>query len=125
VEKVVSLESKNAVRGNMLLSYLNEPFLISEDESLPNYHTNYWECWQIANTFLDLGYNVDVINSYNNKFVPRKKYDILVGHRNQYEKIAKMLGEDCLKIHTLIQLTGFLIIMLRINVLLIYNKGKE
>jgi glycosyltransferase involved in cell wall biosynthesis len=98
VEKVVSLESKNAVRGNMLLSYLNEPFLISGEESLPNYHTNYWECRQIANTFLDLGYNIDVINSYNEIFVPRKKYDIFFGHRNQYERIAKMLGEDCLKI---------------------------
>jgi len=96
--KVVSLVSKVAPVGNMLLSYLNEPFLLDEGESIPNSHTNYWESWQIANTFLDLGYNVDVVNSYNHKFVPGKKYDIFVGHRNQYERIAKMLGEDCLKI---------------------------
>lgn len=96
--KVITLETKNIFRGYMLLSYLNEPFLLKKGESFPNNHTNYYECWQIANTFLDLGYNVDVVHSYNNKFVPTDKYDIFIGHRNQYERIAKMMGADCLKI---------------------------
>lgn len=97
-DKVVSLVSKVVSRGNMLLSYLNEPFLLNEGEPISNSHTNYWESWQIANIFLDLGYNVDVINSYNYKFVPEKNYDVFVGHRNQYERIAKMMSDDCLKI---------------------------
>jgi len=98
LETVVSLVSKYGSHGNVLLSYLNEPFLLDEGESIPNSHTNYWECWQMAETFLELGYYVDVINSYNYSFISDKNYDIFVGHRNQYERIAKMLREDCLKI---------------------------
>jgi glycosyltransferase involved in cell wall biosynthesis len=96
--KVVSLKSENDFRGSMLLSYINKPFLLVEGESFPNTHSNYWECWQIANTFLDLGYNVDVINSNNNEFVPVKKYDIFVGHRTRFERLSELLGNDCLRI---------------------------
>jgi Glycosyltransferase len=98
VDKVVSLESKNGVKGNMLLSYLNKPFLLTEGESFPNDHTAYWECWQIANTFLNLGYNVDVIDRLNQNFTPQKKYDIFVGHRHRFERFSEFLCEDCLKI---------------------------
>ena len=90
--KVVSLQTKNDIRGNMLLSYLNKLFLLKEGESIPNSHTNYWESWQIAQTFLDLGYNVDVINSFNDQFIPEKKYDIFVGHRQKYERISNGRG---------------------------------
>ena len=98
VDKVVSLESKNGFQGNMFLSYLNKPFLSTGGDSFPNGHTAYWECWQIANTFLNLGYNVDVIDRLNHNFTPLKKYDIFVGHRHRFERFSEFLGEDCLKI---------------------------
>ena len=98
LERVVSLRASGIVRGTVLLSYLNEPFLISDGAPLPNSHTNYWECREIAKTFLELGYHVDVINSYNIHFLPQKRYDVFIGHRNQYERIAGLLGRECLKI---------------------------
>lgn len=58
--RVVSLKPKQPSQGNVLLSYRIEPFLLKSD-NLPNNHTWYWECRQIAQTFLDLGYCVDVI----------------------------------------------------------------
>jgi glycosyltransferase involved in cell wall biosynthesis len=96
--KVISLRSKSGFRGNMLLAYLNKPFLLAEGESFPNSHTNYWECWQIANTFLDLGYNVDVIDYFNHNFTPQKEYNIFVGHRHRFERLSELLCDDCLKI---------------------------
>lgn len=96
--KVASIDARGAAKGNVLVSYLNNLFFIDEGEPAPNSHTNYWESWKIAQTFADLGYNVDVIDSYNWRFSPQRKYDIFVGHRNQFEWIAGMLGEDCLKI---------------------------
>src|SRR5687767_961842 len=78
--KMVSLKSSNGFQGNILLAYHNTPFLLSKGEGLPNSHSSYWEARQIANIFLDLGYNVDVIDRLNEGFVPQKRYDIFVGH---------------------------------------------
>jgi glycosyltransferase involved in cell wall biosynthesis len=96
--KIVSLKSRSEFRGHVLLAYLNSPFLLAKGESLPNSHSNYWETWQMANTFLDLGYNVDVIDRLNEGFTPKKRYEIFVGARTNFEKWAEMLNGDCLKI---------------------------
>lgn len=95
---MVSLKSSKGFRGNILLAYHNTPFLLAKGEGLPNSHSSYWEARQIASIFLDLGYNVDVIDRLNEGFVPQKRYDIFVGHRTNFEKWAEMLNGDCLKI---------------------------
>ena len=96
--KVVSLEPASGSKGNVLLSYVIRPFLLKPDEPLPIDHTNYWESLQIAKTFLELGYNVDVISEHNTTFYPTKDYAVFVGHRLNFELIAKLLNKDCLKI---------------------------
>jgi len=63
--RFVSLKSEEGNRGDVLLSYVIKPFLFRKGEPIPNDHTNYWESLQIARTFLDLGYNVDVIDYKN------------------------------------------------------------
>ena len=97
-DRTVSLLSKNGFQGNMLLAYLNTPFLSAAEESLPHSHSSYWEARQIAETFVHLGYNVDVIDRLNTGFTPQKRYDVFVGHRTNFEKWAAMLNSDCLKI---------------------------
>ena len=67
--KVVSLETQQPLQGNMLLSYRIEPFLLKPGEPIPNDQSWNWECLLIAQTFLDLGYNVDVIQFHNNKAI--------------------------------------------------------
>ena len=113
---VVSLHPKGPTKGNVLLSDDVAPFLPKNSELLLkandyftfllgknndpvlNSHGAYWHCAQAATTFLDLGYSVDVIQ-YNNKcFVPQKSYSFFTGYGN-FERISKLLGENCVKIH--------------------------
>ncbi|MCC5663858.1 glycosyltransferase [Nostoc sp. CHAB 5784] len=96
--QVVSLKPKQPSKGNVLLSYRIEPFLLKPGQVMPNDHTWYWEVWQIAQTFLDLGYNVDVIQFHNDKFVPQKDYAFFIDIRHRMEALAPKLNKDCIKI---------------------------
>lgn len=103
-KELVSLKLKNGFKGNVLLSYINgvsngiDIFLLKDGESIPNSHTNYWESLQIAKTFLDLGYAVDVIDYSNKTFIPHKDYSFFIGARTNFERFAQILNKDCVKI---------------------------
>jgi glycosyltransferase involved in cell wall biosynthesis len=48
----------------------------------------------------ELGYSVDIVNFDNQQFVPRKKYDLFIGHGGtNYESIEKKLDPRCTKIY--------------------------
>lgn len=94
----VSLRPDGAHQGNVLLAYIIEPFLLGKGAPIPNTHTHYWESWQIAQTFLDLGYSVDAISYRNKKFVPKKDYTFFVAARTNFQQIAQRLNPDCIKI---------------------------
>ncbi|MBD2515467.1 glycosyltransferase [Nostoc sp. FACHB-973] len=96
--QVISLKPKQPSKGNVLLSYRIEPFLLKPDQPMPNDHTWYWEVWQIAQTFLDMRYNVDVIQFHNDKFVPQKDYAFFIDIRHRMEALASKLNKDCIKI---------------------------
>lgn len=66
--KVVSLRPTGPCCGNVLLSYLLKPFVLKSGQSVSHFHSNYSEALLIAQTFLELGYSVDVINWWNQKF---------------------------------------------------------
>jgi glycosyltransferase involved in cell wall biosynthesis len=98
-EQVISLAPEKTPQGNVLLSWLIEPFLLKPDEPILNSHTQYWECLQMARTFLDLGYSVDVIDSWRNEtFQPKKRYSVFIGHRINFDRITELLNWDCIKI---------------------------
>lgn len=96
--RVVYLKPKQRTLGNVLISYRIEPFFLKPGEAIPNDHTWYWECRQIAQTFLDLGYCVDVIQFHNHKFIPEKNYAFFIDIRHRLELLAPMLNQDCIKI---------------------------
>ena len=96
--KVVSLSPEGESRGNMLMSYIIEPFLVSDESEVSRDHTHDWESLQIARTFLALGYAVDVIDYRNGTFVPEKRYDYFLSARTNLQRIAERLNEDCVKI---------------------------
>ncbi|TVL99238.1 MAG: glycosyl transferase family 1 [Candidatus Brocadia sp. WS118] len=75
-----------------------EYFLAKQDDPISNTHTNYWESLQIAKTFLNLGYTVDVISYHNEDFTPEKRYSFFIGARTNFHKFAKLLNADCIKI---------------------------
>ena len=97
-QRLVSLAPSNGDRGNMLLSYIIEPFLLKPGEPISNAHTHDWESFQIAQTFLGLGYNVDVIDYRNSTFIPKKDYSFFVGARTNFSNIARRLNNGCIKI---------------------------
>ncbi len=89
----------------MLLSYLTAAF----DAPLPTAHclpsttpadphSNLWECRQIAQTFLDLGFAVDVIDWHNKRFTPRRPYRFLLDIGASMERLAPLVGPNCTKI---------------------------
>lgn len=83
--------------GNVLISYVPDDVTKAESEVSPS-HTHYWECRHMAKSYAAAGFTVDVIDFADNSFVPQKDYDILVSARTNLERLAKHLGENCLKI---------------------------
>jgi glycosyltransferase involved in cell wall biosynthesis len=97
-KRFISLKPKKPCRGNVLLCYVNKTFFLKAGKPLPNDHTRNWEVLQIAKTFLDLGYQVDVIDENNDRFVPAKHYSFFVGNRINFDRIAASLNNNCVKV---------------------------
>jgi glycosyltransferase involved in cell wall biosynthesis len=97
-ERVVSVEPKNNSQGNVLLALWIKPFLLKDSEPVPNTHAHHWRSLQIARTFLDMGYHVDVIDYLNSEFIPQKQYVFFVSFRAHFDRIAQRLNKDCIKI---------------------------
>jgi len=52
----------------------------------------------MAQTFLDFGYDVEVINWNNMTFIPKKQYDFFIDIHCNMERLAPILNKDCYKI---------------------------
>jgi len=96
--QVKSLTPKGVSRGSVLFSYIIDGFLLRPGEPIPNAHTNFWQSIKMAETFVELGYDVDVIDWKNNSFVPQKPYSFFVDVRRNLERLAPLLNRDCVKI---------------------------
>lgn len=94
----VCLKTNKPPRGNVLLSYRIEPFLLQPGGAIPNSHTNYWVSLAIANIFLEMGYNVDAIDFKNRDFVPKKDYSLFLDVRHNLERLEPYLSDHCIKI---------------------------
>ncbi|RJP78001.1 MAG: glycosyltransferase family 1 protein, partial [Desulfobacteraceae bacterium] len=97
-ERMVSLEPQNGYKGNVLLAYILEPFLLKPGEAVSGSHTHDWESLQIGKTFQELGYAVDVIDFRNHEFIPQKDYSFFVSARSSFLQIGKRLNPGCIKI---------------------------
>lgn len=95
---VVSLVPKNRPRGNVLVSYVIDPFLRESGEPISNDHTHHWESFQIAQTFLNHGFSVDVVSYLDNTFIPAKNYSFFVGARTNFQRISEHLNVECVKV---------------------------
>ena len=96
-DRVVKKNGNEPIQGNVLVSYIIYPFLVDEKTGF-NEHTNQWECLQIVKTFIELGYDVDVINWDNKTFIPKKKYDVVVDIHDNLERLTNLLPANCIKI---------------------------
>ena len=82
----------------MLLAYIVEPFLLRNGETMSQNHTHHLESVAIAESFLALGYDVDVIDYRNAAFQPNRNYSFFVSARTNFVKISERLNKDCIKI---------------------------
>lgn len=96
--RMISLEPNQPAVGNVLISYVVDPFTLKPGESVPTSHTQHWECLQMAKTFLDFGYNVDVIWFHNDVFIPKKDYAFFIETRWNLQRCVPFLNQDCIKI---------------------------
>jgi glycosyltransferase involved in cell wall biosynthesis len=96
--KQITVKPTKASHGNVLLCYENKAFFAKPGEQVPVDHTNRWESLQIAQTYVSLGYEVDVIGENNQHFVPAKNYSFFVGNRINFDRIAESINDDCVKI---------------------------
>ncbi len=95
---VITLRPAGESRGIVLFSYIIDAFLLPPGAPIPKSHTNFWQSWQMAQTFVKLGYEVDVIHWTNERFIPTRNYDILVYVRRNLERLAPLVNPDCIKI---------------------------
>jgi hypothetical protein len=97
-KQVIRLSPDIIPKGHVLVSYIIESFLI--DPNLPEFrsHTHYWETRQMVNTFLDLGYAVDLISYRNTRFRPERNYDFFVSARTNFDRLAALLNDTCVKV---------------------------
>ena len=96
--QVITLSPEGPLRGSVLFSYIIGGFFFESDRLIPNKHTNIWQSLKMAQTFMELGYEVDVIHWTNKDFVPTKKYSFFVDVRRNLERLAPLLNKDCVKI---------------------------
>ncbi len=97
-QAVVSLKTTLPSRGNVLLAYILDPFLLAKGEEINLGHTHHFESTLLAQSYLDLGYDVDVISYLNRDFVPKKDYAIYINAREHFVYVSQRLNKDCIKI---------------------------
>lgn len=98
IGKVGFLSHKGQKRGNVLISYIVEPFLLKPGEEISSAHHHDWMSWQMGRTFTSFGYDVDVIDYQDYRFNPGKEYDFFVGARTNFQRLAELLPSSCVKI---------------------------
>ncbi len=96
---VVSLHAAGNPHGHALISYDNQGLLCKRrGQPGPTHHPQVLKTLVMAQTFVDLGYDVDVIHCENQKFVPWKPYDVVVDTRMNLQRLQPYLPSSCVKI---------------------------
>jgi len=97
-KQLISLSPDIVPIGHVLVSYIIESFTTDLNHPIYRSHTHYWETRQMVYTFLELGYAVDLISYRNTSFKPRRNYDFFVSARTNFDRIAALLNDSCVKV---------------------------
>jgi hypothetical protein len=103
LNRVIRLGPEKRTSGRVLISFYIQPYLLDSAKPIPRdhpyyWHASYWECTEMARSFLERGYAVDVISWENDRFIPRDTYEIFLDCRHNMERLAPLLPKECLKI---------------------------
>ena len=94
----VALRTDKPRKGSALLAYIVDPFLLKPGERPSQAHTHHTESLLMARAFLELGYDVDIIDYRNGAFRPTKPYHFFVSARTRFAEVARRLEPSCIKI---------------------------
>ncbi len=81
-----------------LLMYRSAPFTWSTNDFRLNWHENFRQSKQIAEVLVECGYQVEVIDIEDSIFIPKKKYNLFIGHGINAVRIANLLDSGVRKI---------------------------
>jgi len=95
---VVHLRTGKKKQGVILLSFITGPFTRTPKEYFTDPHSHYWVCAEITRLFLERGYDVDVINAFNEHFIPKKNYVACIDLHHNLERLSPFLPQKCIKI---------------------------
>jgi hypothetical protein len=103
MNRVIRLAPEKQTNGRVLISYYLEPYLLDSAKPIPRdhpyyWHASYWECTEMARSFIESGYAVDVISWRNNWFIPSDRYEIFLDNKYNMQRLAPLLPKECLKI---------------------------
>ena len=93
-----SFRPAGEIRGRALLAHEIEGLLLPADAPAPVGHNNIGEARAMRETLLGLGFAVDVISRERARFRPRHRYDLFVGARQNFARIAATLPSDCIRV---------------------------
>ncbi|MCR5094603.1 MAG: hypothetical protein K6B72_11595, partial [Lachnospiraceae bacterium] len=79
-----------------LIVYILSPFYYPESEIS---HTNVREVRAMSDTLRELGYDVDVVNSYYAGEVDAGRYDLLIGFRRPFEELLPRVRKECISVY--------------------------
>jgi hypothetical protein len=97
--RLFRLRPEGKVRGRMLLSLATRVYERTlRGEPLDANHIAPWQNVNIARTFLDLGFIVDVMNWNDHEVQPDGAYDVLIDVTANIERLAGLVGDNCTKI---------------------------
>jgi len=91
---------KVSLKRRALVSYLVHPFSIYHEDPLFFRHSNIWQSYEIVQILNEFGFLVDVVDFRDVSFVPKKSYDLFLGHGdNSFLSIVRNLPEKAKKIY--------------------------
>ncbi len=71
-----------------LLSYLADAVRMKDTDARLKFHSNWWECREIARILCRLGYNVEAIWGRDATTVPPRQYDLIIDQGRNIQRLA-------------------------------------
>lgn len=94
--------ARGRASGRALLSYLSDPVGWPAEDPRFSGHTNRWECWRIAHTLSELGYDVDAVDFDVRGREIAEDYDVVLALDAELVGYARAVQPR----HRLLHLTG-------------------
>lgn len=93
-----SFRPSTPIRGRALVAHEFAGLALPPGSRPPGWHNNIGEALAMRETLLGLGFAVDAISRERTRFRPRGRYDLFVGARQNFTRIAAALNPDCIKV---------------------------